>query len=358
MTQKLQFTKATTLKDKPEVAGITFGSYFTDHMFSMEFSAELGWHNAEIRPYAPIEISPSAQALHYGQTVFEGLKAYNVDDEITLFRPDQNFKRLNKSLERLSMPKIDEAFALEALIELLKIERDWVPSGEGQALYIRPFIYADEPFLGVRPSRHYKFLIILSPVAGYYGSQLDPTSIYVEDEYVRAVRGGVGEVKFGGNYAASLLAQQKATELGYEQVLWLDGVEQKYVEEAGSMNVFFVRDGVVLTPELNTSILPGITRQSLLELAPTLGYEVAEERIPIDDIEAGIKDGSVTEIFGAGTAAVIAPIGKLNIHGTDYYVNDNRIGEVAQKLYDTLTGIQTGKVEDTLGWVKKVTEKK
>lgn len=354
MTHHLQITKANTLKEKPEVAGIPFGSYFSDHMFSMDYSAEHGWHNAAIIPYAPIEISPSAQALHYGQTVFEGMKAYSVDDEVTLFRPDQNFKRLNRSLERLSMPQIDEEFALDALIELLKVEKEWVPTGPGQALYIRPFVYANEPYLGVRPSKSYKFLMILSPVAGYYGSQLNPTSIYVEDAYVRAVRGGVGEVKFGGNYAASLHAQQKATDLGYEQVLWLDGVSQEYVEEVGSMNIFFVRDGVLLTPELNGSILPGITRKSLLELAPELGYEVSEERIHINDIEAGIKDGSITEVFGAGTAAVIAPVGKLNIHGTDYYVNDNQIGEVAQKLYDELTGIQTGKVQDKLGWVKKV----
>lgn len=353
MTHHLQITKANTLKEKPEVAGIPFGSYFSDHMFSMDYSAEHGWHNAAIVPYAPIEISPSAQALHYGQTVFEGMKAYSVNDEVTLFRPDQNFKRLNRSLERLSMPQIDEEFALDALIELLKVEKEWVPSGPGQALYIRPFVYANEPYLGVRPSKCYKFLMILSPVAGYYGSQLNPTSIYVEDAYVRAVRGGVGEVKFGGNYAASLHAQQKATDLGYEQVLWLDGVTQEYVEEVGSMNIFFVRNGVLLTPELNGSILPGITRKSLLELAPELGYEVSEERIHINDVEAGIKDGSITEVFGAGTAAVIAPVGKLNIHGTDYYVNGNQIGEVSQKLYDELTGIQTGKVEDTLGWITK-----
>lgn len=355
MTQHLQITKARTLKEKPEVAGIPFGSYFTDHMFSMDYSAELGWHDASIIPYAPIEVSPSAQALHYGQTVFEGLKAYNVDGDVTLFRPDENFKRLNRSLERLSMPRIDEEFALRALTELLKLEHDWVPDGEGQALYVRPLVFANEPYLGVRPAKNYKMLIVLSPVAGYYGAQLNPTSIFVEDSYVRAVRGGVGEVKFGGNYAASLHAQQKAADLGYEQVLWLDGVHQEYVEEVGSMNIFFVRNGELLTPELNGSILPGITRKSLIELASGMGYTVNEERIHIKDIEEGIKDGSVTEVFGAGTAAVIAPVGIMNIHGTDYRINGNEIGEVTQNLYDNLTGIQTCKLEDKYGWVYQVT---
>ncbi|MEK4555969.1 branched-chain amino acid aminotransferase [Jeotgalicoccus sp. FSL K6-3177] len=355
MTQQLQITKARTLKEKPEVAGIPFGSYFTDHMFSMDYSAELGWHDASIVPYAPFEISPSAQALHYGQTVFEGLKAYNVDGEVTLFRPDENFKRLNRSLERMSMPKVDGEFALRALTELLKLEHDWVPDGEGQALYVRPIVFADEPYLGIRPAKNYKMLIVLSPVAGYYGAQLNPTSIFVEDNYVRAVRGGVGEAKFAGNYAASLTAQQKANDLGYEQVLWLDGVHQEYVEEVGSMNIFFVRNGELVTPELNGSILPGITRKSLITLADDLGLNLVEERLHIDDVEAGIKDGSITEVFGAGTAAVIAPVGIMNIHGTDYRINGNEIGEVTQKLYDHLTGIQTGKLEDKHGWVYQVT---
>ncbi len=355
MTQHLQITKARTLKEKPEVAGIPFGSYFTDHMFSMDYSAELGWHNAAIVPYAPFEISPSAQALHYGQTVFEGMKAYNVDGDVTLFRPDENFKRLNRSLERMSMPKVDGEFAVRALGELLKLEQDWVPDGEGQALYVRPIVFADEAYLGIRPAKSYKMLIVLSPVAGYYGAQLNPTSIFVEDNYVRAVRGGVGEVKFAGNYAASLTAQQKANDLGYEQVLWLDGVHQEYVEEVGSMNIFFVIDGELVTPELNGSILPGITRKSLITLAADLGINVVEERIHIDDVEKGIKDGSITEVFGAGTAAVVSPVGIMNIHGTDYRINGNHIGEVTQKLYDNLTGIQTCRLEDKHGWVHQVT---
>ena len=355
MTQQLQIIKSQNLKEKPEVAGIPFGSYFTDHMFIMDYTAEMGWHNASIVPYAPFEISPSAQALHYGQTVFEGLKAYNVDGEVTLFRPDENFKRLNRSLERMSMPKIDEEFALSALRELLKIEHDWVPDGENQALYIRPFVFADESYLGIRPAKSYKMLIVLSPVAGYYGAQLNPTSIYVEDHYVRAVRGGVGEAKFAGNYAASLTAQRKANDLGYEQVLWLDGVHQEYVEEVGSMNIFFVRDGQLVTPELNGSILPGITRNSLITLARDLGYEVVEERIHINDVEKGLTDGSITEVFGAGTAAVVSPVGIMNIHGKDYRVNNNEIGEVTQQLYENLTGIQTRKLEDKHGWVFEVT---
>ena len=355
MTQQIQITKSQNLKEKPEVAGIPFGSYFTDHMFLMDYSAEMGWHDARIVPYAPFEISPSSQVLHYGQSVFEGLKAYNVDGEVILFRPDENFKRLNRSLDRMSMPKVDEEFALNALYELLKIEHDWVPDGEGQSLYVRPFVFANEPYLGVRPAKSYRMMIVLSPVAGYYGAQLNPTSIYVEDDYVRAVRGGVGEAKFAGNYASSYAAQQKANDLGYEQVLWLDGVHQEYIEEVGSMNIFFVRDGELVTPQLNGSILPGITRKSLITLAEDLGYTVREERIHISDVEKGLKDGSISEVFGAGTAAVVAPVGIMNIHGTDYRVNNNEIGKVTQELYDNLTGIQTKKQEDKHGWVYDVT---
>lgn len=353
MGQTIQIEKANSLKEKPDMSTVKFGTVFTDYMFSCHYTPEHGWENPSIVPYKNLELSPALQSIHYGQSVFEGLKAYKNDNDILLFRPEENFKRLNRSLERLSMPKINEENALSALKELLQIEADWVPDGPGQSLYIRPFVFADEPFLGVRPSRTYQFLIILSPVAGYSGEVLAPTSIYVEDEYVRAVRGGIGNAKAAGNYAASLLAQQKANNMGYEQVLWLDGVHQEYIEEVGSMNILFVRDGEIITPELNGSILEGITRKSIIELAEYKGYTVKEERVHLDDFLSGIKDGSITEVFGAGTAAVISPVGRMNIHDKEYIINDNQAGEVARDLYDHYTGIQYGRLEDPFGWVQK-----
>ncbi|MCG1009792.1 branched-chain amino acid aminotransferase [Salinicoccus sp. ID82-1] len=354
MGQTLQIERANQLKNKPDVSTIKFGTVFTDYMFTSRYTPEYGWSEHSIIPYQNLQLSPSCQAIHYGQSVFEGLKAYKNGDDVLVFRPDQNFKRMNQSLSRLSMPEINEENALDALLELLKVERDWVPDGEGQSLYIRPFVFADEPFLGVRPSESYQFNIILSPVASYYGNQLNPSSLYVEDDFVRSVRGGVGFAKASGNYAASLLAQKKANELGYEQVLWLDGVEQKYVEEVGSMNIFFVRDNELVTPKLNGSILPGITRKSLIELAEYKGYTVKEESIHIDDLANDLHSGRITEVFGAGTAAVISPVGRLNIHGVDHIVNDNQIGPVSQDLYDHFTDIQYGRREDPFGWVVKL----
>ncbi|GAA3716258.1 branched-chain amino acid aminotransferase [Salinicoccus jeotgali] len=354
MTQTLQIERANNLKDKPDVSTVKFGTVFTDYMFTNKYTPEYGWSEPSILPYQNLQLSPSCQALHYGQSVFEGLKAYKNGEDVLLFRPDENFSRMNKSLSRLSMPEINEENALNALYELIKLERDWVPDGPGQSLYIRPFVFADEPYLGVRPSETYQFNIILSPVAGYYGAQLSPTSIYVEDDFVRAVRGGVGFAKASGNYAGSLLAQKKANELGYEQVLWLDGVEQKYIEEVGSMNIFFIRDGELITPKLNGSILPGITRKSIIQLAEYKGYTVKEEAIHIDTLAEDLESGRITEVFGAGTAVVVSPVGKLNIHGVDYIVNDNQVGPAAQELYDDLTDIQYGRIEDPFGWVVKL----
>lgn len=354
MTQTLQIERANNLKDKPDVSTVKFGTVFTDYMFTNRYTPEYGWSEPSILPYQNLQLSPSCQALHYGQSVFEGLKAYKNGDDVLLFRPDENFSRMNKSLSRLSMPEINEENALNALYELIKLERNWVPDGPGQSLYIRPFVFADEPFLGVRPSETYQFNIILSPVAGYYGAQLSPTSIYVEDDFVRAVRGGVGFAKASGNYAGSLLAQKKANELGYEQVLWLDGVEQKYVEEVGSMNIFFIRDGELITPKLNGSILPGITRKSIIQLAEYKGYTVKEEAVHIDALAKDLENGRITEVFGAGTAVVVSPVGKLNIHGVDYIVNDNQVGPAAQELYNDLTDIQYGRIEDPFGWVVKL----
>ncbi|WP_031545478.1 branched-chain amino acid aminotransferase [Salinicoccus luteus] len=354
MGQTLQIERANHLKEKPDVSTVKFGTVFTDYMFTNKYTPEYGWSEPSIIPYQNLVLSPSCQAIHYGQSVFEGLKAYKSGEDVLLFRPDENFKRMNQSLSRLSMPEINEENALEALYELLKVERDWVPDGPGQSLYVRPFVFADEPFLGVRPSETYQFNIILSPVASYYGGQADPTSIYVEDDFVRSVRGGVGSAKVSGNYAASLLAQKKANELGYEQVLWLDGVDQKYVEEVGSMNIFFVRDGELVTPKLNGSILPGITRKSIIELAKYKGYTVREEKIHIDDLANDLHSGRITEVFGAGTAVVISPVGKLNIHGVDHIVNENQVGPISQELYDNLTDIQYGRAEDPFGWVVRI----
>ncbi|PTH58392.1 branched-chain amino acid aminotransferase [Staphylococcus agnetis] len=351
MSDKIQFQQREQLKEKPDQSSLTFGKVFTDYMLSFEYSIEKGWHDLKIIPYGPIELSPAAQCIHYGQSVFEGLKAYKHDDEVVLFRPEENFKRINMSLSRLKMPEVDEALLLEGLKQLIDIERDWVPQGEGQSLYIRPYVFATQEGLGVHPSHEYRLLIILSPSGSYYGGDsLRPTKIYVEDEYVRAVRGGVGYAKVAGNYAASLLAQSNANAEGFDQVLWLDGVEQKYVEEVGSMNIFFVIDGKVVTPELNGSILPGITRKTVLELAKSLGYEVEERRVAIDELYQYHKEGRLQEVFGTGTAAVISPVGELLFKDEKIVINDNQTGPITQKLYDHYTGIQSGKLEDPYGW--------
>ena len=349
MSEKVKFEQRDSLKEKPE-GNLGFGQYFTDYMLSFDYDVDKGWHDLKIIPYAPFEVSPAAQGLHYGQAVFEGLKAYKHEGEVVLFRPDQNFKRINDSLARLEMPKVDEELLLEGLKQLVDVERDWVPEGEGQSLYIRPFVFATEGILGVRASHQYKLLIILSPSGAYYGGDtLKTTKIYVEDEYVRAVRGGVGFAKVAGNYAASLLAQTNANNLGYDQVLWLDGVEQKYVEEVGSMNIFFVENGKLVTPALNGSILPGITRKSIIELAKELGYEVEERKVSIEELFEAYDKGELTEVFGSGT---------LKYEDREIVINNNEPGEITKKLYDIYTGIQSGKLEDTHGWRVVVPEYK
>ncbi|ARQ05562.1 branched-chain amino acid aminotransferase [Macrococcoides caseolyticum] len=338
-------------QQKPDPENLGFGKFFTDYMFSMDYSNEEGWHNKKIIPYQEISMSPASQVLHYGQAVFEGLKAYKTQHGVQLFRPDQNFKRMNRSCERLEIPKIDVEEMVQALKQLVELEKDWIPSGAGQSLYIRPIVFANEPFLGVRPAISYKFLILLSPVGAYYGGgQLSPTKIYVEDEYVRAVRGGVGFAKAAGNYAASLIAQSRAEKLGYDQVLWLDGVEQAYIEEVGSMNIFFVIDNKLVTPELNGSILPGITRKSILELAEHLGYEVEERRISIQEVVDSVKNGSLTEVFGAGTAVVISPVGEIKYKEDVLTIGDGNTGKITEELYSAYTSIQSGSKEDPFGW--------
>ncbi len=353
---EIKFIKAETLKEKPAPgAKLGFGHVFTDYMLVLPYDEGQGWHDPEIRPYAPIELSPAAMCLHYGQTVFEGMKAYRTaDNKIQLFRPMENFKRLNKSNERLVIPELDENLAMDCLMELLKVEKDWVPANDGESLYIRPYIIAVDPFLGVKPGAHYLFMIILSPSGAYYESGLNPVNIYVENKYVRAVRGGMGFAKTGGNYAASLIGQDEAHKQNYSQVLWLDGVEQKYIEEVGAMNIFFVIDGEVVTPELQGSILPGITRKSAIEVCRSWGLKVTERRITIQEISDAYDAGKLQEVFGTGTAAVISPVGHLKWGDKVMEINDNKIGNISQKLYDTMTGIQWGRIEDTFGWTVEV----
>ncbi|MDQ1912811.1 branched-chain amino acid aminotransferase [Paenibacillus sp. GD4] len=353
----IQIQRTLHKKEKPNENQLGFGIYYTDHMFILDYSTERGWHDARIVPYQPITLDPAAKVFHYGQTIFEGLKAYRTEDgRILLFRPEQNFQRLNRSNERLSIPHLDESLALEALKQLVLVDQDWVPSAPGTSLYIRPYIIATQPALGVAPSTHYKFMIIMSPVGAYYAEGLNPVKIYVESDYVRAVKGGVGEAKTAGNYAAGLKAQEGATEKGYSQVLWLDGVHRKYIEEVGSMNVFFKINGVVHTPALNGSILNGITRKSIIQLLKHWNIPVEERTISIEEIYEAGRNGSLEEAFGTGTAAVISPIGELNWRDDKLTIRDGQTGELSGKLYDTLTGIQKGSTPDPFGWTVEVKE--
>ncbi|MDE6149678.1 MAG: branched-chain amino acid aminotransferase, partial [Ruminococcus sp.] len=345
----IKIERTSTPKEKPtDETKLGFGHIFTDHMFIMNYDAGQGWHDARIVPYGNLSLSPASMCLHYGQEIFEGLKAYRTaDGSVQLFRPDENFKRMNVSNERMVIPAINEEDMLYALKKLIEIENDWVPHTEGTSLYIRPFIISTDPYVGVKPADHYLFMIILSPSGAYYSTGLNPVKIYVEKKYVRAVRGGTGFAKTAANYAISLKGQEEAHEQDYEQVLWLDGVEQKYVEEVGSMNIFFVIDGEVITPELTGSVLPGITRKSAIEICKSKGYKVTERRISIEEIAQAYDDGKLDEVFGTGTAAVISPVGHLKWGDKIMTINDNKIGSISQMLYDTLTGIQWGTIEDT-----------
>ncbi|MCU9614287.1 branched-chain amino acid aminotransferase [Caldibacillus lycopersici] len=353
---EIEFIKAPQLKQKPNPKELGFGKYFTDYMFTMDYDLINGWHAAKITPFAPLELSPSAFIFHYGQAVFEGLKAYKTNDGRTLlFRANKHVARLNHSCERICIPTIDPTIAMDALLALLEVEKDWVPTLNGTSLYIRPFVIATEPYLGVRPAHEYKFIIILSPVGAYYsGKQLMPVKIYVEDEYVRAIPGGVGHTKTPGNYAASMSAQQKANSLGYDQVLWLDGKEKKYIEEVGSMNIFFKINGEVYTPKLNGSILAGVTRDTVLELIKSWGIPVHEETLSIEDIYKAYQDGHLEEVFGTGTAAVISPVGELKWEDHVMTINNFETGEFTAKLYETITNIQFGKMEDSFAWTIEI----
>ena len=347
----IKVTKTQAPKKKPEKGEkLGFGKIFTDHMFMMNYTEGKGWYDPRIVPFHNLTMSPAAMVFHYGQEMFEGLKAYRGEDGKTyLFRPDMNAKRTNVTNERLCIPYLPEEDFVQAVSAVVKLDQDWIPEGKGTSLYI-----ATDEFLGVAPSENYLFVVILSPSGAYYESGLEPVGIWIEDEYVRAVRGGMGYTKTGGNYAASLKAQVKAHDAGYSQVLWLDGVERKYIEEVGAMNIFFKIDGKVVTPMLNGSILPGITRDSVIHLCKEWGIPTEERKISIDEIDEAYKSGKLEEVFGTGTAAVISPVGKLRWKDEIMEINGGKIGELSQKIYDTVTGIQLGKLPDTHGWHREV----
>ena len=353
---EIEYVQAKTLKEKPAWdQNLGFGKYFTDYMFTMDWTVNKGWHNAKIEPYAPICLDPETLVLHYAQETFEGLKAYkSKDGNVLLFRPEMNARRFANSNRRLCMEILPEEMFVEAIEKLVAHEVDWIPTAEGTSLYIRPFMFATEAAVGVHPSSAYKFVIILSPVGAYYPEGVNPVKIYVEDEYVRATKGGTGFTKCGGNYAASIAAQVKAEKLGYTQVLWLDGVERKYVEEVGTMNVMFKIDNKIITAPCDGTVLPGVTRDSILHILKDWGYEVEERHLSIDELMEAGRKGKLEEAFGTGTAAVISPVGELYYKGETVTINDFKTGELTQKLYDTLTGIQWGNVKDTYGWTRIV----
>ncbi len=352
---QLTITKSDILKPKPDDSSLGFGTIFTDHMFNMDYNPEKGWHNPRIEPYTPIEMDPATMVLHYGQSVFEGLKAYKTDSgSVRFFRPKDNFKRLNRSCRMLCIPEFDEDFVFDAMKQLIALEKDWIPGAQETSLYIRPTIIATDHFLGVRASHTYRFFIILSPVGAYYAEGFNPVKIWVTKNHVRAVRGGIGEAKTAGNYAASLYAGEEAHIHGYTQVLWLDGVHQKYIEEVGSMNIFFVIDDELVTPVLNGSILPGITRDSVITLAKRWDVRVSERQISIDELIDAHESGKLQEIFGTGTAAVISPVGEMKYEDRVINIGDGKVGLMANRLYQDITDIQYGRTEDKMGWIEKV----
>ena len=352
----ITINRTTAPKQKPSMDGIPFGTYFSDHMFLMNYTEGQGWHDARIVPYGPLTLEPTTMVFHYAQEIFEGLKAYRTaEGRIQLFRPTENIARMNRSAEKLCIPHIPEDVFLNALKTLVEVDQEWVPSEPDTSLYIRPFVFATDAHLGVHVAHTYLFCIVTSPVGCYYPEGLNPVKIAIESREVRAVRGGTGFTKCGGNYAASLHAGAVAESKGFSQVLWLDGVEQKYIEEVGAMNVMFKIGGKIVTPSLaKGTVLPGITRKSALEVLASWGYEIEERDLSVDELVAAAEDGSLEEAWGTGTAAVISPIGEIIYNDKEHVINNFQIGELTQKLYDTLTGIQWGKLEDKFGWVVPV----
>ena len=357
MKYNFTITKTDKPKEKPDQNALGFGKYFSDHMFIMEYTDGKGWHDGKIVPYGPIALDPAAAVLHYGIEMFEGMKAYKTSDgRILMFRPEMNAKRANRTNDRMCIAQIDEELFLSAIKKLVLVDKDWIPQGGGKSLYIRPFIIADEVSVGVKPAKHFLFIVFLTPVGSYYAGGLSPTKLLVEEEYIRAAPGGTGFAKVGGNYASALKAQQKAMDKGCDQVLWLDGIEKKYIEEVGASNAFFVIDNEVITPPASETILHGVTRDSSLQLLKKWGYKVSERKLSIDEIFDAHAAGKLNEAFATGTAAVISPIGELVWKDKAIVINDKKIGEVSQKLYDELYGIQTGEKEDHMGWTVEVTE--
>ena len=360
MEYNFPVTRTTNPKPRPaDESKLGFAQYFTDHMFCMDWDEGQGWHDGRIVPHAPIEIEPASCVLHYAQMMFEGMKAYKTPSgAIQIFRPEMNIARMARTCERMCIPELPGDLFLAAVKAVIWEDRDWIPSSPGTALYIRPFIFGDEVSFSVLPAKHYRFMIILTPTGSYYAANdggLATTRIFVQDEYIRAARGGTGFAKVGGNYGGGMRASLDAMKYHCKDVLWLDAAEHKYVEEIGTSNAFFrINDEVITAPLDSGTILPGITRNSVIQLLKKWGVKVSERKLAIDDIIAASKDGSLQEIFASGTAAVISPIGCLNFMGTDYKVADEQVGPVAQKLYDTLYGIQTGKVEDDMGWTYKL----
>ena len=352
----IKVTKTTAPKAKPDEKHLGFGNHYTDHMFIMDYTEGRGWHSPRIEPYHSLELDPAALVFHYAQECFEGMKAYRAaDGRVLLFRPEKNAARMQSTHRRLCIPEIPVEDFVQAVKALVGVDKDWVPGEPDTSLYLRPFTIATEAHLGVKPSASYQFIIIASPSGAYYAEGMNPVKIYVENEYVRATPGGTGYIKCGGNYAASLIGQMKAHDLGYSQVLWLDGVERKYVEEVGSMNCFFKIDGVIRTAPCVGTVLPGITRMSCIELLEKWGYKVdCESRLPIADVIRAGKEGKLEEVFGTGTAAVISPVGELRYEDEVLTINGFQTGPVTQRLYDTLTGIQWGRVADPHGWTMKV----
>ncbi len=358
MKYEFPVTRTTHPKEKPDQKKLGFGKYFTDHMFTMDYDEGQGWHDGKIVPHEKILIEPASCVLHYAQMVFEGMKAYKTPNgDIQLFRPDQNAQRINRTNDRMCIPHIDEELFIEAVRQLIKVDIDWVPSEPGTALYVRPFIFADEVSFSVLPSQHYHFMVILCPVGSYYAANdggLATTRIFVEDEYIRAAVGGTGYAKCGGNYAGGMKASMKAMEHQCKDVLWLDAAEHKYVEEIGTSNAFFMIGDEVITAPLAGTILPGITRNSVIQLLKKWGVKITERKLSIDEVVEASKNGTLKEVFASGTAAVISPIGWLYYKNEEHQIADGKVGPIAQKLYDTLYGIQTGKVEDDMGWTVKI----
>ena len=352
----IKITKTTSPKAKPQdESKLGFGKIFSDHMFLMDYTEGEGWHDARIVPYGPWEMDPATTVLHYAQEIFEGMKAYRTaEGRIQLFRPDCNANRFNDSADRLGMPAIPPEDFVQAVKAIVDVDRDWVPHSDGASLYIRPFCVATDVGLSVHAAKHYRFAIICSPSGAYYAEGLDPVRIYVEDEYIRAAPGLTGFTKCGGNYAASIKAGELAEERGFSQVLWLDGVEKKYVEEVGSMNIMFKIDGKIYTAACTGTVLPGVTRRSIIELLKDWGYEVIEGKLAIADVMKAADEGKLEEVFGTGTAAVVSPVKELDWEGKVAHISGGKIGELTQKLYDTLTGIQWGKLPDTKGWTVPV----